>query len=134
MVDWLVCLFYSVSTVFGSFNAELGQFAKSSNNSVWHNHRFLFTNSLNISKQFYFKQFSLAWVEFSSIWHKDWTLFGATTPGQSWAGSDGNEGVLRIPQSSSITEASPSDCLVSYLGHSFGVSYPSEERRSRSIL
>ena len=40
---------------------------------------------------------------------------------------DGNEGVLRIPQSSSITGTSPSICLVSYSGHSFGVSYPSAE-------
>ena len=46
------------------------------------------------------------------------TLSGATTPGQSEAGSDGNEGVLRIPQSSSITGTWPSDCLVSKLGHS----------------
>ena len=29
-------------------------------------------------------------------------------------GSNGNEEVLRIPQSSSITGTSPSDCLVSY--------------------
>ena len=34
---------------------------------------------------------------------------------------DGNEGVLRIPQSSSITKTSPSDCLVLYPGHSLGV-------------
>ena len=46
------------------------------------------------------------------------TLSGATTPGQNGPGSDGNEGVLRIPQSSSITGTSPSDCLVSYPGHS----------------
>ena len=38
-------------------------------------------------------------------------LSGATTPGQSGPGSDGNEGVLRIPQSSSIAGTSPSDCL-----------------------
>ena len=45
---------------------------------------------------------------------------------QSGPGNDGNEGVLRIPQSSSITGASPSDCLVSYLGHSLeGGSYSS---------
>ena len=42
----------------------------------------------------------------------DRTLSGATTLGQSELGSDGNEGVLRIPQSTSITEALPSDCLV----------------------
>ena len=38
---------------------------------------------------------------------------GATFPGQSGPWSNGNEGVLRIPQSSSITGTSPSDCLVS---------------------
>ena len=36
------------------------------------------------------------------------------------SGSDGHKGVLRIPQSSSITESSASDCLVSYKGHSLG--------------
>ena len=48
------------------------------------------------------------------------TLSGATTQGQSGFGSDGNEGVLRIPQSSSITEISTSDCLISLSGHSLG--------------
>ena len=57
-------------------------------------------------------------TQFSSIWPINRTLSGATIPGQSEPGSDGNKGVLRIPQSSSITGASPSDCLVSYLGHS----------------
>ena len=58
-------------------------------------------------------------------------LSGATTPGQSGPGSDGNEGVLRIPQSSSIAGTSPSDCLVSYPGHSLGGgSYPSAEKQS----
>ena len=33
-------------------------------------------------------------------------------------GSDANERLLRIPQSSSLTGTSPSDCLVSYTGHS----------------
>ena len=55
-----------------------------------------------------------------------------TTPGQSGPGNDGNEGVLRIPQSSSIAGTSPSDCLVSYAGHSLvgGGSYPSAEVQS----
>ena len=44
----------------------------------------------------------------------DMTQSGATTPGQSEPGSDGNEGVLRIPQCSSINETSPSDCLESH--------------------
>ena len=42
------------------------------------------------------------------------SLIGATTSGQSEPGRNDNEGVLCIPQSSSITRASPSDYLVSY--------------------
>ena len=48
-----------------------------------------------------------------SIWPIDKILTGASIPGPSEPGSDGSKGVLRIPQSSSITETSPSDCLVS---------------------
>ena len=43
------------------------------------------------------------------------TLSGASTRGQSGPGSDGNEGALDIPQSSSINRTLQSDCLVSYL-------------------
>ena len=69
-----------------------------------------------MSKQFYFKQFSLAQVHrlkaktvlfqaivfnisirFSSIWPIDKTLSGAPILGQSRTGSDGNKGVLCIP-------------------------------------
>ena len=46
------------------------------------------------------------------------TLLGATTKGQSGHGSNGHEEVLRLPQNSSITVASPSTCLMSYPGHS----------------
>ena len=49
----------------------------------------------------------------------DKTLSGATTPGQSGPGSDGNEEVLRIPLSSSIIGALKSDCLMSYPGPSW---------------
>ena len=56
----------------------------------------------------------------SSIQPIDRTLSGATTLGQSGPGSDGNEMVLRILQSSSIIEASPSYYLVSYPGHIWG--------------
>ena len=54
------------------------------------------------------------------IWPIDKILSGATTLGQSGPGGDGNEGALHIPQSSSITEASPSDCSGSYPRHSLG--------------
>ena len=57
-------------------------------------------------------QFSIS-MQFSFIWPIDGTLSGATTLDQSGTGSDGNEGVLCIPQSSSITGVSPSYCLVS---------------------
>ena len=105
-----------------------------------------------MSKQFYFKQFSLAWVpslngktvlfqtiqfsistQFSSIWPIDWTLSHATTLGQSGPGSDGNEGVLHISHSFSITRVSPSDCLVSYSGDLFGGGLTSLQKSSRYI-
>ena len=52
-------------------------------------------------KHFYFKQFSLAYVHSLVLFDplSDSTLSGATTPGQSGPGSDGNEGELCIPQS-----------------------------------
>ena len=98
----------------------------------------------SLLKQFYFKQFSSSTqlnvktvlfqvIQFSISMHFisisliDRTLSGATTPGQSGPGSDGNEGILYIPQSSSITGASPTDCLVSYPGDSLRGSYPSPE-------
>ena len=59
-------------------------------------------------------------MQFSSIWPIERAISGATTPGQSGPVSDGNDGVLHIPQSSSITGTSPSDCLVLYPRHSFG--------------
>ena len=54
----------------------------------------------------------------SSIQPIDRALSGATTLGQNGPGSNGNEGVCRIPQGPSITGTSPSDCLVSYPEHS----------------
>ena len=64
-------------------------------------------------------QFSISTL-FSSIWPIDRTLSGVATPGQSGPGSNSNERVIHIPQSSSITGALPSDFWVSYLGHSLG--------------
>ena len=50
--------------------------------------------------------------------------------GQSGPRSNGNEGVLCIPQRPNITGTSPSDSLVSYPGHSLGVgSYCSPEKQ-----
>ena len=59
-------------------------------------------------------------MQFSSIRPIDRALSGATTHGQSEPGSDDNEGVLCIPQSSCITGTSPSDYFVSYPGNSLG--------------
>ena len=58
------------------------------------------------------------------------TLSGTTTPSQSGPGSESSEGVLYITRSSSITEASLSDCLKSYLGHLLVGSYPFGEMHS----
>ena len=57
----------------------------------------------------------------------DRTLSGTNSRGQRGPASDGNEGVLHIPQSSTITANLPLDCLVSYPGHSFLESYSSAE-------
>ena len=62
-------------------------------------------------------------TQFTSIQPKDRTLSGATISSQSGNGIDGNKGVLRCPQS--ITGATPSGYLLSYLGYSLGESYPS---------
>ena len=45
----------------------------------------------------------------SSIWPLDKTLSGATTTDQRGPGSDSDEGVIHIPQNSSIAEVSSSD-------------------------
>ena len=66
----------------------------------------------------------------SSIWPIDRTLSGATIPGQSGPGSDSNEGVFHITQSSSISGALRSDCLVLYPGQWLEESYPSTEMQS----
>ena len=57
-------------------------------------------------------------------------LSGATIPDQSGPGSNGNEAVLCILQSSIITGILLSDCLVSDPGYSLGMSYPSAEVQS----
>ena len=54
-------------------------------------------------------------MPFSFIKAINKALSSATTPGPSGPGS---EGVLYIPQGSSITGTSPSDCFVSHPGHS----------------
>ena len=73
----------------------------------------------------------------SSIWCIERTLSGTTTQGQSGPRSNGNEGVVLVPQSSSITGASPSDCSMLYHEHSsvvvvIGGSYPSAEMQMQS--
>ena len=54
-----------------------------------------------------------------SIWHIDRTLSGVITPGSDWPETNGNEGVLHIPEISKAG-ASLSDGLMSYLGYSLG--------------
>ena len=70
-------------------------------------------------------------TQFSSIRPTDRSLSGATTSSQSGPGSDDNEALVCIPESSSITGTSPSDCLMTYPGYSLGGgSYPSAEVQS----
>ena len=60
----------------------------------------------------------------------DKTLSCATTPDQSGPRSDGKQGIGYIPQISSITIASPSDCLMSYPEHWLGWVLIPLQRRS----
>ena len=85
----------------------------------------------SLVKKFEFKQFRLA---VSSIYPIDRALSGATIPGKSGPENNGKKGVLRIPQSSSITGTSPSDCFVSYPGHSLRWGRTPLQRISRCIL
>ena len=55
-------------------------------------------------------------------------------PGQNGPGSNGNKGVLHIPQNSSITGTSPSDYLVSYIQDAHWGSLTPLQRSSRCIL
>ena len=94
---------------------------------MYHKHQSFIYKQLNakivLSKTI---QFSIN-TQFSSLWHIHSTLSGAIAPRQNTRGSDGSEGVFCIPQSSCITEALPSYCLVSYPGNYLGESYPSSE-------
>ena len=53
-----------------------------------------------------------------SIWPIDRSLSGATILGQTEPGSNGNEEAIHIPQRSCHAGATPSDCLMSNMGHS----------------
>ncbi len=84
-------------------------------------------STLNISK----KTFLFQVIQFiQTIQFSISMLLVLFNPGQSGPGSNGNKGVLRIPQSSNTAGTSPSDCLVSHLGHSLAGSYPSAEMQS----
>ena len=88
------CRLFNAKSILIHINSSI------SNNSVYHTKAVLFQAI----------QFSIS-TQFSSFWTIDRTLSGATTPNQSGPGSDGNEEVLHIPLSSSITGTSPSDCF-----------------------
>ena len=60
----------------------------------------------------------------------DRTLSSSTTPSLQGPGSDGDVGVVRIPQTFAVTEASPSDCLQSYRDTRWGKSYHSAAIKS----
>ena len=157
MIDyWSVVLFYSVLTLFRVIQRRIkSQTIQFSISVVFVYKRLnvktvLFqTNHFGISIQFqcqklsYSKQFSLAKVQTvlfqtvqfgiiqcGSIRPIDGTQSGATTPDERGPGSDDNEGVLLIPQSSSINRTSPSDCFESYPGHLLGGGYSSAEKQS----
>ena len=85
-------------------------------------------------KQFYFSQFNL-FAPCLNVKQFYLALSCVTATDQSGPRSDGNEGVLCILRSSSISGTSPLDCLMSYLEHSFVVrGLTPLQRCSRCIL
>ena len=112
-------------------------------NSLIKHQSFLY-KQLNV-KHFYFKQFCLTFIIYlqcqSTQFKCHKVLFdpgiGPYQVLPLWTRMDRgamkrqcNEGILYISQRSSITKASPSDCLVSYPGHRLAESYPSAETQS----
>ena len=73
-------------------------------------------------------QFSIS-TQFSSIWPITRAILGTTNLGHSGSGSYGNDRVLRIPQSSSITGTSPSDSSVIFWTLIGEGSYPFAEKQ-----
>ena len=84
------------------------------NNSIKHQ-LFVYAQLDDQTALFQTIQFSMpfVWTQFKSQFYlsHECPFSSSSTPSQSGPGSDGNEEVLRIPQSSSITGASSSDCL-----------------------
>ena len=65
----------------------------------------------------------------SSIWPINWAQSIAKTSGQNGLRSNGNKGVFHITKSLR-TDALLSDCLMTYLGHSFGDVHLFAEKQS----
>ena len=78
----------------------------------------------------------LLFKPYNYIWAIDRTLTSTTIPAQSGLGSNGNEDILYIPQSSR-TGASASHSLLSYPGHTVAVGWgdlnPLERFSRRSL-
>ena len=70
---------------------------------------------------------------FSSVQPKNSTQSGVTNKDQSGPGSDGNKWVVNNPQSSNTSEASLSDGVMSFRGHTLA-SLTLLQRSSRCIL
>ena len=116
--DLFVCLvrFYGISNILGYLITKsifIHINSSVSNNCLANVEFFVYTQLRVKTVRFQIIQVGRS-TKFSSIWPIERILSGASTPGQSGPGSDGNEGGLCIPQSFSFTEAWPSDCLMSY--------------------
>ena len=103
------------------------------NNSIKHQ-LFVYTQLKDQTVLFLTIQFSMRHL-FAQSWNvKQFylSLSGTTTPVHSGPGSNSSLRVLYIPQNSRAI-VSPSDCLGSYPGHSFGKSFPNADTRFENI-
>ena len=130
VIIFLVLLFYGVSTLFGWFNAKLNHFDESFKqfSIVLCLHTVKFQNSSSSNN---LVKYNYTVYTHNSIWSIDRVLSSVTSPDQSGTGSDGNEGILNIPQNSSITEALFSVISRTLVG---GWNLTSLQRCSRCIL
>ena len=80
-------------------------------------HKFQWSNNSISNISIYHESFVCSKFE-SHIWPTNRTQSGTNTLGKSGPKSESNEGIFLIPQTSSITGDSLSDCSMSYAGES----------------
>ena len=112
LILWYInhCRLFNTRSIFIHINSSI------SNNSVLYKYKFLFRHILNVKTVLFQAIYLSISTQFNSVGPTGWTLSGVTTPGQKGPGSNGNEGVLRIPHYWSHTIRFLSDISMTHIG------------------